>query len=559
MCLQAASDISGSARSNEPFFTIERETKPSQPTSPGPRSTIQFPVQFEELGGGGLSLVSTFEPQLPQSGDPAVLPPTHPLLPTPDVGAWSPAFSAPPTSEPATNEAGIEKAKEQKVPEAEWRVSVELRLKCRKQFMDLHPIHGRLQGDQARSFFIQSRLPNSDLSAIWRLADVDRDNALSEEEFCVAMKLVLLRRKGYSLPTTVPLSLKDSATSEPRRKLGSLQASHTVGELPFPNLSQPGGLLVEVAESELHDSSLTSTAVERGEPAVATIISLNDDNEGPTSDKDTSTPSVRRALSLKQFSPPPVETDRGHTSPPASPFSPPASTETAPIIFFQNPSPKHPHLSKAAAAVSKSGYHKLSGAGEDEEGEESKELKQPMISRERGHGRSTSLDLNKMIPGSSVLSDMPAAEPPRPPPKPVAEDSDLPPQTRGRSASTGSISSTGPSLPPPSIDSSTNALLLPGTARPPPPAHKVPLLPPVPKPRRPPPPKREAKEPPPDESLSLLRDKSELQTTIRSLKDTNATLQALNRELEEKLFRLMEDRVQLAREVELARQMQTSS
>ncbi|CAI8011382.1 hypothetical protein GBAR_LOCUS7360 [Geodia barretti] len=182
-----------------------------------------------------------------------------------------------------------------------------------------------------------------------------------------------------------------------------------------------------------------------------------------------------------------------------------------------------------------------------------------MISRERGHGRSTSLDLNKMIPGSSVLSDMPAAEPPRPPPKPVAEDSDLPPQTRGRSASTGSISSTGPSLPPPSIDSSTNALLLPGTARPPPPAHKVPLLPPVPKPRRPPPPKREAKEPPPDESLSLLRDKSELQTTIRSLKDTNATLQALNRELEEKLFRLMEDRVQLAREVELARQMQTSS
>ena len=35
---------------------------------------------------------------------------------------------------------------------------------------------------------------------------------------------------------------------------------------------------------------------------------------------------------------------------------------------------------------------------------------------------------------------------------------------------------------------------------------------------------------------SLLRNKSELQTTIRSLKDTNATFQTLNRELEEKLF-----------------------
>lgn len=78
-------------------------------------------------------------------------------------------------------------------------------------------------------------------------------------------------------------------------------------------------------------------------------------------------------------------------------------------------------------------------------------------------------------------------------------------------------------------------------------------------------------------TYSLLRNKAELQTTIRSLKDTNATLRALNRELEEKLFgvcksffnhaniscflfpQLMEDRVQLAREVELARQMRTSA
>ena len=60
----------------------------------------------------------------------------------------------------------------------------------------------------------------------------------------------------------------------------------------------------------------------------------------------------------------------------------------------------------------------LSGTDEEveEEGDKDDELKQFTIGRERGHGRSTSLDLNKMIPGSSVLSDMPAAEPPRPPP-----------------------------------------------------------------------------------------------------------------------------------------------
>lgn len=33
---------------------------------------------------------------------------------------------------------------------------------------------------------------------------MDRDNALSEHEFCVAMKLVLMRRKGHEIPTTLP-------------------------------------------------------------------------------------------------------------------------------------------------------------------------------------------------------------------------------------------------------------------------------------------------------------------------------------------------------------------
>lgn len=155
------------------------------------------------------------------------------------------------------------------------------------------------------------------------------------------------------------------------------------------------------------------------------------------------------------------------------------------------------------------GYHTLSATNE-EGGDEGHGAEQLAIGKERGHGRSTSLDLKKMIPSSDVYSDMPAAEPPRPPPvcvlplpsqplpylslstsqKPVADDPDLLPQVRGRSASTGSISSTGPSLPPSSMDTSTDALLLPGISRPVP-ARKAPLLPPVPKPRRPPPPRPE--------------------------------------------------------------------
>ena len=42
-----------------------------------------------------------------------------------------------------------------------------------------------------------------------RLADQDGDNALSEHEFCVAMKLVLMRRKGFDIPTSLPEALRE--------------------------------------------------------------------------------------------------------------------------------------------------------------------------------------------------------------------------------------------------------------------------------------------------------------------------------------------------------------
>lgn len=45
-----------------------------------------------------------------------------------------------------------------------------------------------------------------------RLADRDKDNALAEEEFCVALKLVLLRRKGYNLPASLPDTLWATAS-----------------------------------------------------------------------------------------------------------------------------------------------------------------------------------------------------------------------------------------------------------------------------------------------------------------------------------------------------------
>ena len=40
-----------------------------------------------------------------------------------------------------------------------------------------------------------------------KLADGDQDGALTLHEFCVAMKLVLIRRKGDEIPSSLPESL----------------------------------------------------------------------------------------------------------------------------------------------------------------------------------------------------------------------------------------------------------------------------------------------------------------------------------------------------------------
>ena len=42
---------------------------------------------------------------------------------------------------------------------------------------------------------------------------MDKDGRLSEEEFCIAMKMVLVRRKGYSIPSTIPEPLLPSKPS----------------------------------------------------------------------------------------------------------------------------------------------------------------------------------------------------------------------------------------------------------------------------------------------------------------------------------------------------------
>lgn len=51
---------------------------------------------------------------------------------------------------------------------------------------------------------VKSKLPNSMLSKIWKLSDVDRDGMLDADEFALAMHLINVKLDGNDLPSDLP-------------------------------------------------------------------------------------------------------------------------------------------------------------------------------------------------------------------------------------------------------------------------------------------------------------------------------------------------------------------
>nr|XP_006817809.1 PREDICTED: ralBP1-associated Eps domain-containing protein 1-like [Saccoglossus kowalevskii] len=89
-----------------------------------------------------------------------------------------------------------------------WKVTEEQREYYTNQFKALQPdITGLIQGVTAREFFQKSKLSLPELSHIWQLSDVNKDGALSLEEFITAMHLVVLRKHDIELPDILPSCL----------------------------------------------------------------------------------------------------------------------------------------------------------------------------------------------------------------------------------------------------------------------------------------------------------------------------------------------------------------
>ncbi|CAD6186752.1 unnamed protein product [Caenorhabditis auriculariae] len=90
--------------------------------------------------------------------------------------------------------------------ENEWVVSRE-RKQADTTFDSLGPINGFVSGRAAKDHMVKSKLPNSVLGKIWKLADVDKDGQLDADEFALANYLINLKLEGHELPADLPKHL----------------------------------------------------------------------------------------------------------------------------------------------------------------------------------------------------------------------------------------------------------------------------------------------------------------------------------------------------------------
>jgi len=88
----------------------------------------------------------------------------------------------------------------------EWIVNT-CRHKYDPTYKNLGPVNGKVMQSAVREVMMKSKLPNSVLGKIWRLADTDEDGLLDSDEFALAMYLIDLRLEGHDLPVCLPTHL----------------------------------------------------------------------------------------------------------------------------------------------------------------------------------------------------------------------------------------------------------------------------------------------------------------------------------------------------------------
>lgn len=89
------------------------------------------------------------------------------------------------------------------IDDAEWVVARDKPM-YDEIFYTLSPVDGKITGANAKKEMVRSKLPNSVLGKIWKLADIDKDGMLDDEEFALANHLIKVKLEGHELPADLP-------------------------------------------------------------------------------------------------------------------------------------------------------------------------------------------------------------------------------------------------------------------------------------------------------------------------------------------------------------------
>lgn len=101
---------------------------------------------------------------------------------------------------------GYGEGAEEGVDDEEWVVAKD-KPKYDEIFYTLSPINGKISGASAKKDMLSSKLPNTVLGKIWKLADCDKDGMLDDDEFALAKHLIKVKLEGYELPDELPRHL----------------------------------------------------------------------------------------------------------------------------------------------------------------------------------------------------------------------------------------------------------------------------------------------------------------------------------------------------------------
>jgi epidermal growth factor receptor substrate 15 len=134
----------------------------------------------------------------------------------------------------------VPRMKEETQPGVGWVIAPQDKMQYQTVFRATDDDNdGFITGNQARSLFGNSGLPMPVLGQIWAMADINQDQKLDFTEFCIAMFLIAVKKKGQELPPALPESLITSArepltTPNPNTNFGLTSTMQNEWVIPPP-------------------------------------------------------------------------------------------------------------------------------------------------------------------------------------------------------------------------------------------------------------------------------------------------------------------------------------